>query len=85
MKTYYVYILKVASDKNQYYIGYTNDLHRRLQQHANKSVKTTKRLGRPRLVYYEAYSEKDLAQERERQLKRFGSAYYGLLKRINQG
>ncbi len=36
-----------------------------------------------KLVYYEAYLSKELAQERERQLKRFGSAYTALLKRLN--
>lgn len=35
-----------------------------------------------KLVYYEAYADKLLAQGRERQLKNFGSAHKGLLKRI---
>jgi len=36
------------------------------------------------LIYYEAYNNKNLAEERERKLKKFGSAYSGLLKRISE-
>jgi predicted GIY-YIG superfamily endonuclease len=34
------------------------------------------------VVYFEAYTSLDQAIEREKQLKRFGSAYTALLKRL---
>ncbi|MDP2676309.1 MAG: GIY-YIG nuclease family protein [bacterium] len=42
---YYVYILKNQA-KSEIYIGYSNDLQRRLKEHRSKN---------PELVYYEAY------------------------------
>ena len=79
---HYVYVLKVNSPRNQYYIGTTGDLRRRFAEHLRGGVKTTKRLKDPILLYDEAYSNSDLATEREQQLKRFGSAYVALLKRL---
>lgn len=35
------------------------------------------------MIYHECYSVEDFSKEQERQLKRFGSAYMGLLKRLN--
>jgi len=56
---YYVYLLKDRK-LGTTYIGYTNDLKRRLKEHIAKI---------PELVYYEAFkSEKD-ARKRERMLK----------------
>ena len=56
---YYVYLLK-NKKLDTTYIGYTNDLKRRLKEHVAKT---------PKLVYYEAFkSEKD-ARKRERMLK----------------
>ncbi len=81
---HFVYILKLESEKNSYYIGYTSNIERRLSEHARGTVITTHRLKNPKLLYYEAYSSKDLAQERECQLKRFGSAYTALLKRLGE-
>ncbi len=80
---FYIYLLKVKSDKNKFYIGFTGNLKQRLREHLSENVKTTKRLKNPKLIYFEAYQDRDSAREREMQLKRFGSAYYGLLKRIN--
>ena len=37
----------------------------------------------PRLFYYEAYKDEERAKIRERKLKQYGSAYQGLLKRLN--
>ncbi|OGI92553.1 hypothetical protein A2933_00985 [Candidatus Nomurabacteria bacterium RIFCSPLOWO2_01_FULL_46_18] len=56
---YYVYLFK-NKKLDTTYIGYTNDLKRRLKEHVAKT---------PELVYYEAFkSEKD-ARKRERMLK----------------
>ncbi len=77
---YYVYLLKNSNDK--FYIGYSSDLKRRMKEHLQGKVYTTKRMGSIELVYYEAYSNEDAAKIRERKLKQFGSAYAGLVKRL---
>ncbi len=82
---YYVYILEL-NDKNKskkFYIGYSSDLKRRLFEHKSGNVFSTKDK-KPELIYYEAYASIELARERERNLKKFGSAYVGLLKRIDK-
>ena len=68
---YYVYFLRGGDGK--IYIGYTNDLKRRMIEHKEKV---------PELVYYEAYKHKLDAQERERKLKQRGHGVKELKKRI---
>ncbi len=65
---YIVYILySVRLDK--YYIGYTNDMERRLQEHNRRKGKFTDR-GIPwNLVYKEEYEQKEDAVRRELYLK----------------
>jgi putative endonuclease len=78
---HHVYVLQ--SEKNQsLYIGMTTDIERRISEHNSGKVYFTSRYYPYNLLYYESYSTIELARERERQLKRFGSAYYALLKRI---
>lgn len=77
---FYVYILEDLN--NRHYIGYSSDLRRRLKEHTNGKTFTTKHMISPKLIYYEAYSSKILAKEREKKLKQFGSSYKGLFKRI---
>ena len=77
-----VYLLQSNKDKS-YYIGYTSDLRLRYQDHQEGKVESTKNRRPLQLIYYEAYSSKDLAQKREENLKRFGSAYKALLKRLD--
>jgi len=77
---YYVYILQ---DLNlRLYIGYSHDLKRRIKEHYNKTVFTTKKMDEPKLIYYEAYNDEEMAKTREKKLKQFGSSYQGLIKRI---
>lgn len=71
MHMYYVYILKI---NNEFYIGFTEDLRRRVKQHKSE--------GRVELVYYESYLTKKLATTREKKLKNYGSAWRALRKRI---
>ena len=78
---YYVYLLKSAKD-NGFYIGYTHDLRRRFLEHTNGKVDATMYRRPLKFFYYEAYEIDTLAQERERKLKQFGSAYTALLKRL---
>jgi len=55
------------------YIGYSEDLKRRLKEHKSKN---------PELVYYEAYkSEKD-AKNREMKLKQHGQTKRRLKERL---
>lgn len=68
---YYVYILKKSEE---FYIGYTEDLKKRLKQHKSK--------GDADLIYYESYLFKKLATNREKKLKHYGSAWRALRKRI---
>jgi len=77
---YYVYLLKDAN--NKLYIGYSNNLERRISEHKNRKVYTTKRMHNVELIYYECYIDENLARIREKKLKQFGSSYVGLLKRI---
>jgi len=78
---YYVYLLKSKKD-NSYYIGFTSDLRLRFLQHKKGEVKSTNYRRPLELIYYESYLAKELAEERERKLKQFGSAYSALLKRL---
>jgi len=77
---YYLYLLKSKKDK-RLYIGFTNNLKRRLKQHNRGEVISTKGRRPLELVYYEAYSSKKDAM-REKNLKLFSKAYYGLKRRL---
>ena len=77
----YVYIIKSINSIN-IYIGFTADLKRRVNQHNNGKPQSTKANRHWRVVYYEAYSSKRDAFEREKQLKRFAKAYGQLKGRI---
>ena len=69
---YYVYLLKSRAE-NKTYIGYTNNLARRLKEHKDK---------KPELIYYEAYkSEKD-ARKREMILKERGQTVRRLKEKL---
>lgn len=69
---YYVYFLKNKS-KHSIYIGYTNDLKRRLNEHKEK---------KPELLYYEAYKNENDARNREKMLKQRGQAVRWLKSRL---
>lgn len=78
---FYVYILKSNKD-NKLYIGYTNSLKRRIQEH-NSGGNTSTKFRRPLdLIYYEAYKSEGDAKHREKMLKLFGRALGGLKRRI---
>jgi len=78
---YYVYLLR---DKNGvFYVGYSSDLRQRINEHRLGKVRTTRKMKEPKLVYFEAYASEELAKEREKKLKQFGSSFNGLLKRLH--
>jgi len=72
---YYTYVLRSKVDGN-FYTGYTNDLKRRVAEHNEGKVKSTKIRLPLELVYYEAcHNEKD-ALHREKYLKTtYGKRY----------
>ena len=77
---FYVYVLESEKDQS-WYIGFTGDLKRRLQEHLRGDT-TSIRYKRPlRLIYYEAYLEKLDAVGRERFLKS-GSGWRFLKKQM---
>lgn len=78
---FYVYVLKSIKDGNTY-IGSTNDLRRRLEQHNSGESKSTKPRAPFELRYYEAYTSEREAKDREFRLKKDGRALNQLRKRI---
>jgi len=65
---YYVYAIQ--SEKNKIvYIGYTNDLRRRLKLHNSGKIFSTKPYRPFILIYCEVYRNKEDALEREKFLK----------------
>jgi putative endonuclease len=78
---FYVYVLKLENTKKKFYIGYTSDLRRRMSEHKSGNTQTTKGKN-PKLIYYEAFSDKTLAYNREKGLKTSGSVYNALIKRL---
>lgn len=68
MKFYYVYALHNPS-KNFIYIGYSENLKQRFQEHSEGKVKSTKGLTPLKLIFYEAYPTKSDAKRREKYLK----------------
>ncbi len=68
---YHVYIL-ASRRHGTLYIGITNSLRKRLEQHRNgEGSSFVKRYGVFRLVYVESYDSAEEAIAREKQLKRW--------------
>jgi len=78
---YYVYVIK-SIEKDFLYVGSTDDLKRRFNQHNKKQNISTKFYAPFRLVYYEAYQSKVDALNRERMLKHKGATIGHLKRRI---
>ena len=78
---FYVYVLRSMKDKNLY-IGYTNNLDRRLIEHNSRTSQSTKSRAPFELIYYESYKVREDAEHREDMLKLFGRALGGLKRRI---
>ena len=78
---FYVYLIRSKKD-NDHYLGFTNNLERRITEHNNGEVHSTK-LRKPfELIYLEGYkSEKD-ARLRENNLKLRSRAFAQLKSRI---
>ena len=72
---HYVYLIKLPDDK--IYIGYSGNLRERVRKHQKeKHIKG--------LIYYEAYQDKSEAVAREKQLKKYKSAWGHLKRRVGK-
>lgn len=72
---FYVYILRTSS--NTLYIGQTNNLRKRLEEHQSKTSKSAKYIkyfSSFKLVYSEEYPTRVEAMRREWQLKKWTKA-----------
>lgn len=65
---FYVYVL-ISEKDNNYYIGFSGDLKRRIQEHNNGESKSTAHRRPLKLVYYEACLNQKDALHREKYLK----------------
>jgi putative endonuclease len=65
---FYTYVLKSEND-GKLYIGYTDNLKRRFEEHNNGQVESTKGRRPFKLIYYEACLEKQKAVSREKYFK----------------
>jgi putative endonuclease len=65
---FYVYLLKSLKDNN-YYIGQTNNIERRLKEHNNGKNKSTKNRRPLKLIGYEMFNNQNEARYREYELK----------------
>ena len=66
---YFVYILQSGSD-HSFYIGYTSDLNRRLEEHNSGRTRYTAQKRPWAVVYYEELKTKTDALKREKFLKK---------------
>ncbi|MDO5971080.1 GIY-YIG nuclease family protein [Flavivirga aquimarina] len=83
-QTHYCYIL-TNKNKTVLYIGYTNDLNRRISEHQNgKGVVFTKKYNVSYLLYYEKFENIKEAKSREKQLKNWHKEWkWNLIKNSN--
>lgn len=78
----YVYVLNSMRFSHELYIGFTHNLRKRLVEHNQGSVISTKRYTPWKLLYYEAFSNESFARARELHLKNNGNPMRELKKRI---
>jgi len=79
---YCVYVLQHTMNGERY-IGYTNDLRRRITEHnAGLQAATRRKSGKWILIYAEIFRAKSDAQTRERRLKNNARGRQELWKRI---
>ena len=78
---WFVYVLRSTAD--EYYIGYSSDVERRLEAHNNGLNRSTRKRSWS-VVYFEAYSSEVAARDRERILKHDGRTRRALMERIKR-
>ena len=84
MYEYFVYIL-CSKPHGTLYIGVTNDLSRRIEEHRNKTFSGfTQKYAVNRLVYFESFQYVYDALQREKQLKKWNRAWkIALIEKAN--
>ena len=78
---FYIYLLKSNKD-DDLYIGFTNSLQRRIKEHDNGLVPSTKSRKPFEVIYCEGYKSENDARHREKNLKLRSRAFAQLKKRI---
>ncbi len=78
---YFVYLLQSKQNKT-FYVGYTSNLRKRLEQHNNGNVKSTSPNLPYELVYFEGFKDRSDAMNRERKLKHHGQGIRRLKERL---
>ena len=73
---FYTYVL-IHRRTQRLYIGFSANLRQRVASHQKRNPDW-------QLAYYEAYTSEADARQRERDLKRYGSAWAHLKKRIQK-
>jgi len=82
MRYYYVYVLLSERDRN-FYVGFTKNLNRRIQEHNDGKVKSTINRNPLKLVYWEGCLSQQDATKREKYLKStWGKRYIKNLLKI---
>ena len=69
MRFFYVYILQSESSAEHYYVGFTENLKKRLQEHNNGKLPNTARFRPWRIKTAHAFADKARALAFERYLK----------------
>ena len=78
---YFVYILTSLNEKNRSYVGLTQNIARRVNEHNTKQFNYTKKFAPWKLCAYIAFENKILAKNFEKYLKS-GSGFAFLKKRF---
>ncbi len=78
---HYVYLLK-SKNYNELYVGCTNNVVKRLQEHNSGLSNYTKRYLPWKLIYLEGYRSKNDAYDREKSLKLHAQGLRRLKERI---
>ena len=80
---FFVYIIKSLKD-GKLYFGSTSNLRKRLKEHNSGLNQSTKSRKPFKIIYYEAYTSKEDAKQREQNLKLRARALRQLTKRIKR-
>ena len=68
MLMFFVYAIKSQKD-GRIYVGFTNDLPKRLEEHNSGKTKSTKGFRPWKLIYSEEIQTREMARKREKYLK----------------
>jgi len=80
---FYVYVLKSLVNQG-YYIGHTDNIKLRLNQHNHGYVRSTCKYRPWTLLGFEIYEKRNEARWREHELKNHGTKRNGLIKTLEE-